>query len=60
MSSKDNDLATAQKALQSGDFAGGLELANKVLESAPDDGEALYIGLSPAGISNRQIKPPRC
>ena len=44
MSSKDNDLATAQKALQSGDFAGGLELANKVLESAPDDGEALYIG----------------
>lgn len=44
MSSKDNDLATAQKALQSGDFAGGLELANKVLESAPDDAEALYIG----------------
>ncbi|MEN7538602.1 sulfotransferase [Aurantiacibacter flavus] len=43
MSERDEHLALAQKALQAGDFAKGLTLAEQLLASKPDDGEALYM-----------------
>lgn len=43
MATRDEQLAGAQKALQAGDFAGGLAQAELVLVNAPDDGEALYM-----------------
>lgn len=36
-------LDAAKKALQAGDFTGGLALAEALLTSAPDDAEALYM-----------------
>jgi len=43
MATREEQLAAAQKALQAGDFAGGLARAKAVLADAPDDGEALYM-----------------
>ncbi len=52
MSTRDDDLSAAQKALQSGDFAAGRDRALDVLASAPDDIEALYI----AAVAHRYCK----
>ncbi|GMN13748.1 tetratricopeptide repeat-containing sulfotransferase family protein [Altererythrobacter sp. MTPC7] len=43
MEKSDELKASAQSALQGGDFARGRDLALKALESAPDDQEALYM-----------------
>jgi len=43
MATRDEQLAAAQKALQAGDFAGGLVQAEAALADAPDDTEALYM-----------------
>lgn len=43
MATREEQLGEAQKALQTGNFAGGLSLAEAVLALAPDDGEALYM-----------------
>ncbi len=43
MSERDDQLAVAQKALQAGDFTGGLTLAKSLLAKDSDDGDALYI-----------------
>ena len=41
--SNTTDLLPAQKAMQSGDFAGGLAIAQAALASDPGNGEALYM-----------------
>ena len=43
MTTREERLAAAQKAMQAGDFAGGLADAQRVLADRPDDGEALYM-----------------
>ena len=43
MENRDEQLALAQKAMQAGDFAQGLALAEGVLAGEPGDGEALYM-----------------
>ncbi|MGB3796403.1 MAG: sulfotransferase [Alteraurantiacibacter sp.] len=48
-------LTLAQKSLQAGDFAHGLELAQRVLEAAPGEGEALYM----AAVALRYLKRPQ-
>lgn len=52
MSEQAESMKQAQQALQSGDFARGLQLAEGVLSTAPDDAEALYI----ASVSLRLLK----
>ena len=42
----------AQKQLQSGDFAGGLAIAEAILANAPEDTEALYI----AAVAERYLR----
>ena len=48
----ENRLKAAQEALQGGDFARGLSLAEEQLEAKPDDGEALYL----AAVAARYLK----
>ncbi|QZD86718.1 tetratricopeptide repeat-containing sulfotransferase family protein [Qipengyuania psychrotolerans] len=43
MSTREEQLASAQKALQSGDFQRGLALAKGVLRTDPSDGDACYL-----------------
>ncbi|WP_137679933.1 tetratricopeptide repeat-containing sulfotransferase family protein [Aurantiacibacter suaedae] len=43
MSEREEHLTQAQKALQAGDFGKGLALAEQLLASEPDNGEALYM-----------------
>ncbi len=43
MATREEQLGSAQGALQAGKFAEGLALAEAVLADAPDDGEALYM-----------------
>ncbi|MDP4574863.1 sulfotransferase [Qipengyuania sp. G39] len=43
MASREEQLGSAQKALQAGDFARGLQIAEALLEADPGDAEALYI-----------------
>ena len=52
MSEGDRQLGLAQKALQGGDFAQGLALAEEVLARDPGDGEALYM----AAVALRYLK----
>ncbi len=51
MSDRDTTLANAQKALQAGDFARGLGLAQEIVAQAPDDGDALYM----VAVANRYL-----
>ncbi|WP_340587265.1 tetratricopeptide repeat-containing sulfotransferase family protein [Erythrobacter alti] len=51
MADHDDQLAAAQKALQAGDFAGGLKRAETVLTDAPDYAEALYM----AAVAHRYL-----
>ena len=43
MASREEQLGSAQKALQAGDFARGLQIVEALLQADPGDGEALYI-----------------
>ncbi|WP_296719872.1 tetratricopeptide repeat-containing sulfotransferase family protein [Erythrobacter sp.] len=43
MTTRDKQLTSAQEAMQAGRFAEGLALTGALLESAPEDGEALYL-----------------
>ncbi|MEQ5788730.1 sulfotransferase [Erythrobacter sp. NFXS35] len=43
MTTRETQLTSAQEALKTGRFAEGLALARALLESAPEDGEALYL-----------------
>ncbi len=52
MENRDEQLALAQKAMQSGDFPQGLALAESVLAAEPGDGEALYM----AAVALRYLK----
>lgn len=52
MSEGDKQLGLAQKALQAGDFAQGLALAEAVLAGDPGNGEALYM----AAVALRYLK----
>ncbi|RIV85048.1 tetratricopeptide repeat-containing sulfotransferase family protein [Aurantiacibacter zhengii] len=52
MENRDEQLALAQKAMQSGDFPQGLALAEGVLAAEPGDGEALYM----AAVALRYLK----
>ena len=47
-----NQVKQAQKLLQSGDFAGGLAMADGLLADRPDDAEALYV----AAVAARYLK----
>ena len=55
MSSRDENLAQAQKAMQAGDFTSGLALAEASLAATPDDGDALYM----AAVASRYLGRPR-
>ncbi|MEL7687973.1 sulfotransferase [Citromicrobium bathyomarinum] len=52
MSDQDTILASAQKALQAGDFAGGLTLVEPLIEGDGGDEQALYI----AAVAARYLK----
>ena len=52
MSDQDTILASAQKALQAGDFAGGLTLVEPLIEGEGGDEQALYI----AAVAARYLK----
>ena len=52
MSDQDTILASAQKALQAGDFAGGLTLVEPLIEGEEGDEQALYI----AAVAARYLK----
>jgi tetratricopeptide (TPR) repeat protein len=52
VSERDQTLAAAQKALQGGDFAGGLAQAESLLADTPDDTEARYM----AAVAARYLK----
>ena len=52
MSDQDTILASAQKALQAGDFAGGLTLVEPLIEGNGGDEQALYI----AAVAARYLK----
>ncbi|GAA4050922.1 tetratricopeptide repeat-containing sulfotransferase family protein [Parerythrobacter jejuensis] len=52
MSDRDEMVVRAQKALQAGDFAGGLALAGQILADDPADSDALYM----AAAASRYLK----
>ncbi|MFB0612585.1 tetratricopeptide repeat-containing sulfotransferase family protein [Aurantiacibacter poecillastricola] len=52
MSEHAERLAAAQKAMQSGDFETGLQIAEQALAAEPANGEALYM----AAVANRYLK----
>ncbi len=52
MASREEQLRSAQKALQAGDFGRGLQIAEDLLQADPADGEALYI----AAVAARYFK----
>ena len=52
MGTREDTLKAAQEALQAGRFDIGLDLANRVLETDPKDGDAHYI----AAIATRYLK----
>ena len=54
MATREEQLKSAQSALQSGDFARGMELAETVLAESESDSEALYM----AAVAARYLKQP--
>ncbi len=52
MTTRDDRLAQAQKAMQANDFAGGMALVEPLLEEDPNDGDALYM----AAVAARFLK----
>lgn len=53
MTERTDQLSAAQAAIQSGDFARGLALADAMLDQEPADGEALYMAAVAARYLNR-------
>ena len=51
MDQREQSLKSAQDAMQAGDFARGLKMANAILAENPEDAEALYI----SAVANRYL-----
>ena len=59
MTTRDDRLAQAQKALQAGDFEKGMALAAALVDEDPGDSEALYMAAVAARYLKRFVEAER-